>query len=302
MKPFYIIVAIVVVVIILYLYLYFYKTHTNETYTVGSPFNLIVVDENGNMSTVDIHPPALNEAHIPPSTNIVYTDTSGNLGVMAYKDIGGSNRNILTVDANNNNFSVLTPPTVSISIVSVEQPPSVSKPYCVITFSVLTDPNLYPVTNYTFQMNNQSTYSLTPEPDKPQIYKQSLYVLNSPINTFSFKVKATNDIGTGPYSATVSSVINIPISVVIKSASTSTITLSVSMSSSIIPPVIKYEYSATNGILWNNATYSSYTGILGNYTIVIKTQYNMVPSIPIIVRVTPPTPGVPVTSARFTPT
>jgi hypothetical protein len=295
MKPFYIIVAIVVVVVILYLY--FYKTHTNETYTVGSPYNLIVVDENGNMSTVDIHPPALNEAHIPASTNIVYTDTSGNLGVMAYGDIGGSNRNILTVDSNNN-FSVLTPPTApSISIVSIELLNFQSPYQYTITFSVSTDPNLYPVTNYTFQANNQSIYPLKPEPDNPQIFKQQLLVVAN--NTSSFKVKATNAIGTGPYSDEVSKVISVPISVVIKSASNSTITLSVSRGASN-PSSIKYEYSPYYGT-WYNATFSSYTIESGNYTIVIKTQYNLVRSIPIIVRVTP-TPGVPVTSGKFTST
>ena len=228
----------------------------------------------------------------------VHVGPADNLGVMAYGDIGGSNRNILTVDANNN-FSVLTPPTApSISIVSIELLNFQSPYQYTITFSVSTDPNLYPVTNYTFQANNQSIYPLKPEPDNPQIFKQQLLVVAN--HTSSFKVKATNAIGTGPYSDEVSKVISIPISVVIKSASNSTITLSVSRGASSNPSSIKYEYSPNDG-RWYNATFSSYTIESGNYTIVIKTQYNLVRSIPIIVRVTP-TPGVPVTSGKFTST
>lgn len=216
MKPFYIIVAIVVVVIILYLY--FYKTHTNETYTVGSPFNLIVVDENGNMSTVDIHPPALNEAHIPPSTNIVYTDTSGNLGVMAYKDIGGSNRNILTVDANNNNFSVITPPTAPLIGTigySWSGASNTKGRTCNFTFYVITD-NLYPVTEYEFQITSSLGYvyadngvyppalsQSVPPPGKiRKDFTKNIMIPASAYNreTISFKVKVTNALGTSPFS------------------------------------------------------------------------------------------------------
>jgi hypothetical protein len=217
MKLVYIIVAALVSIVICYVYLN--RTYSNETY-IDSPYNLIAVDENGNMSTVSIHPPALNEPHIPPSTNIAYVDSDGNLGVIAYKDIGGSNRNILTVDSNNN-FSVLTPPTApSISIVSIIRQASIINPTCIIIFSVLTDPNLYPVTNYTFQFNNSNLISpviTNPETPNnvPKIFEQSLYLLNYPTlpnsltSTFSFKIKAINAIGTSP-SAQVSSVLNIP--------------------------------------------------------------------------------------------
>jgi hypothetical protein len=216
MKLVYIIVAALVSIVICYVYLN--KTYSNETY-IDSPYNLIAVDENGNMSTVSIHPPALKEPHIPLSTNIVYVDRDGNIGVIAYGDIGGSNRNILTVDADNN-FSVLTPPTApSISIVSIKQA-SIINPTCVIKFSVLTEPNLYPVTNYIFQMNNGNlTSPVITNPETPinvsKIFEQTIYLLNYPTlpnsltSTFSFKIKAINAIGTSP-SAQVSSVLNIP--------------------------------------------------------------------------------------------
>jgi len=215
MKLVYIIVTALVSIVICYVYL---NPYSNETY-IDSPYNLIAVDENGNMSTVSIHPPAINESHIPPSTNIAYVDRDGNIGVIAYGDMGGSNRNILTVDTNNN-FSVLTPPTApSISIVSIRQA-SIINPTCVIRFSVLTDPNLYPVTNYTFQINNGNLTSpviTNPETPNnvPKIFEQSLYLLNYPTlvnsltSTFSFKIKAINAIGTSPLSQ-VSSVLNIP--------------------------------------------------------------------------------------------
>jgi hypothetical protein len=213
MKPLYIIVAIVVVVIILYLY--FYETYTNETYSVGSPYNLIVVDENGNMSTVDIHPPALNEPHIPPLTNIVYTDTSGNLGVMAYKDIGGSNRNILTVDLNNNNnnnFSVLTPPTTPS--ITTYTPYFSSSTNCIFTFYVTMEPNVYPVTGYEFKMNgNPVNYVLQDQSSTARsttgkilkTFTLNLHIptptLTKPTPTYSFAVKVTNALGTSPFSA-----------------------------------------------------------------------------------------------------
>ena len=216
MKPFYIIVAIVVVVIILYLY--FYNTHTNETYSADSPFNLIVVDENGNMSSTDIHPPALNEPHIPPSINIVYVDTSGNLGVLAYGNIGGSNRNILTVDANNN-FSVLTPPTAPLIGTigySWSGVSSTTGRNCVFTFYVITDPNLYPVTKYEFQITSSlgyvyadngvyppsSTQSAPPSGKIRKDFTKNIMIPASAYNreTISFKVKVTNAIGTSPFS------------------------------------------------------------------------------------------------------
>ena len=108
MKRIYIIVAVIIVVIILYIY----ATRASESY-IDTPFNLIVIDGDGNMSSVSIRPPSL--AGIPPTSNIVYVNSSGNLGVMSFGDVytsyqGNSSnnvRNLLTIDANNN-FSVLS--------------------------------------------------------------------------------------------------------------------------------------------------------------------------------------------------
>ena len=97
------IVAVVVVLVISYLY----ATRANEMY-IDQPFNLIVVDANGNMSAVAVRPPYLNG--VPPNSNVVYTDALGNLGVMTVGDIytsyqGNAStkiRNLLTIDGNNN--------------------------------------------------------------------------------------------------------------------------------------------------------------------------------------------------------
>ena len=105
MKPIviYSIVAVVVVLVISYLY----ATRANETY-INQPFSLIVVDGNGNMSSVEVRPPSLNG--VPPTSNVVYVDALGNIGVMSVGDIytsyqGNASsrvRNLLTIDANNN--------------------------------------------------------------------------------------------------------------------------------------------------------------------------------------------------------
>ena len=105
MKPvvIYGIIAVIVVVVISYLY----ATRASEAY-IDQPFNLIVVDANGNMSAVAVRPPSLNG--VPPTSNVVYTDALGNLGVMTVGDIytsyqGNAStkiRNLLTIDGNNN--------------------------------------------------------------------------------------------------------------------------------------------------------------------------------------------------------
>ena len=97
------IIAVVVVAAISYLY----TTLASEAY-IDQPFNLIVVDANGNMSAVAVRPPSLNG--VPPTSNVVYTDALGNIGVMSVGDIytsyqGNSStkiRNLLTIDGNNN--------------------------------------------------------------------------------------------------------------------------------------------------------------------------------------------------------
>lgn len=97
------IVAVVVVLVISYLY----ATRTSEAY-IDTPFNLVIVDGNGNMSSVSVRPPSL--AGVPPTSNVVYVDTSGNIGIISIGDIytsyqGNSSsrvRNLLTIDANNN--------------------------------------------------------------------------------------------------------------------------------------------------------------------------------------------------------
>lgn len=73
MKPvvIYGIIAVIVVVVISYLY----ATRASEAY-IDQPFNLIVVDANGNMSSVTVRPPSLNG--VPPTSNVVCTDELGN--------------------------------------------------------------------------------------------------------------------------------------------------------------------------------------------------------------------------------
>jgi hypothetical protein len=104
------IVAAVVVIIICYL---MYTKQTNEAYVDykdSPPFNLIVIDGNGNMSSVAVNPPSL--AEIPSTSNIVYVDASGNIGTMSvgsvYTSYKNKNvRNLLKIDSNNN-FSVIS--------------------------------------------------------------------------------------------------------------------------------------------------------------------------------------------------
>lgn len=108
MKRVYIIITAVTVLIFLYLY----SISTSESY-IDSPFNVLVVDGNGNISSITICPPYLSE--IPSTSNIIYVDETGNIGVISVEDVytsyqGNSSnnvRNLLTVDANNN-FSVLS--------------------------------------------------------------------------------------------------------------------------------------------------------------------------------------------------
>lgn len=108
MKRVYIVIAVVTMAIVLYLY----STRTSESY-IDSPFNLMVVDGNGNMSPITIRPPSLDG--IPSTSNIIYVDETGNIGLISVEDVytsyqGNSSnnvRNLLTVDANNN-FSVLS--------------------------------------------------------------------------------------------------------------------------------------------------------------------------------------------------
>ena len=102
-------VAAVVVIIISYL-MFTHMTRASETY-IDASFNLIVVDGNGNMSAVAVRPPSLSG--IPPTSNIVYIDSLGNIGVISSGDVytsyqgkqGKSSnniRNLLTIDSNNN--------------------------------------------------------------------------------------------------------------------------------------------------------------------------------------------------------
>ena len=67
---------------------------------------LIVVDPEGNMTSITVQPPSLYG--IPSSSNIVYVDSSGNVGVMSPGDVYTSYRgdarnnirNLLTIDSN----------------------------------------------------------------------------------------------------------------------------------------------------------------------------------------------------------
>jgi len=109
MKRVYIVIAIIVTVAIV---LYLYSTRTSESY-IDSPFNVMVVDGNGNISPITIRPPTLDG--IPSTSRIIYVDETGNIGVISVEDVytsyqGNSSnnvRNLLTVDANNN-FSLLS--------------------------------------------------------------------------------------------------------------------------------------------------------------------------------------------------
>jgi len=111
MKQVYIIIGAIIVIIISYL-IFINMTRASETY-IDAPFNLIVVDGNGNISPIAIRPPSLDG--IPSSSNLVYVDSSGNIGTMTIGDVytsyqGNSTnniRNLLTIDANNN-FGVLS--------------------------------------------------------------------------------------------------------------------------------------------------------------------------------------------------
>jgi hypothetical protein len=112
MKRVHIIVASLTVVIISYL-IYYYTTRASESY-IDAPFNLIVIDENGNISPIMVRPPSLNG--IPATANIIYVEDSGNIGTMSVEDVYTSYqgnpltnkvRNLLTVDSNNN-FSVIS--------------------------------------------------------------------------------------------------------------------------------------------------------------------------------------------------
>lgn len=108
----YITLYIIATVVIFALY-YLYTTSSSETY-IDSSFNLIVVDDRGNLSTATVRPPYLEG--IPPTSNIVYVDSSGNIGAMSVGDVytsyqGNASKNnvrdLLTMDANNN-FSTLS--------------------------------------------------------------------------------------------------------------------------------------------------------------------------------------------------
>ena len=109
MKRVYIIAASVIVVTAAIIYLY----AISETY-IDAPFNLMVVDGNGNMSPITIRPPSL--AGIPSTSSIIYVEDSGDIGTISVEDVYTSYqgnpstnkvRNLLTIDANNN-FSVLS--------------------------------------------------------------------------------------------------------------------------------------------------------------------------------------------------
>jgi hypothetical protein len=105
MKPIliYCIIAVVVVLVISYLYM----TQSSEAY-IDQPINVIAVDGNGNMSSVAVRPPSLSG--VPPTSNLVYVNELGNIGVISFSDIytsylGNASyivRNLLTIDANNN--------------------------------------------------------------------------------------------------------------------------------------------------------------------------------------------------------
>jgi hypothetical protein len=105
MKPIviYCIIAVVVVLVISYLYM----TQSSEAYT-DQPINVIAVDGNGNMSSVAVRPPSLSG--VPPTSNLVYVNELGNIGVISFTEIytsylGNASyivRNLLTIDANNN--------------------------------------------------------------------------------------------------------------------------------------------------------------------------------------------------------
>jgi hypothetical protein len=119
MKRVYIIAASLTVIIILiftfFTFFTFFTTTTSasESY-IDAPFNLMVVDGNGNMSPITIRPPSLDG--IPTTSNIIYVDDSGNIGTISVEDVYTSYqgnpstnkvRNLLTIDSNNN-FSTLS--------------------------------------------------------------------------------------------------------------------------------------------------------------------------------------------------
>ena len=72
------------------------------------PCNLITVDDNGNMSAITVTSSSLEPVG---TSNILFVDTSGNIGIMSPSDVVltiplTKYVNLLTVD-NDNNFSVI---------------------------------------------------------------------------------------------------------------------------------------------------------------------------------------------------
>lgn len=103
----YIYIYIIAAIIIIAAIYYSYSLYSSENYAATS-VNLIIVDSGGNMSTQAVTSPSLYP--IPNTSNIVYVDANGNIGVMSpaavYTSYPGNVKNLLTVNANN--FSTIS--------------------------------------------------------------------------------------------------------------------------------------------------------------------------------------------------
>lgn len=83
-------------------FIFIVQVFFTESYT-ATKINLVVIDANGNMSTQSVTSPSLNP--IQATSNIVYVDASGNIGVMnpsqIYTAYPNNVKKLLTVDSNN---------------------------------------------------------------------------------------------------------------------------------------------------------------------------------------------------------
>lgn len=127
-------IFIVILMIILFLLYNIYNDYNeykndykNEAYSSPASYNLIIIDGNGNMSSVNVTPsynptPGTSNAltpslsSIPSTSNIVTVDSNGNIGLVSpsavytsYMGPGQNNvsYNLLSVDSNNN-FSTIS--------------------------------------------------------------------------------------------------------------------------------------------------------------------------------------------------
>lgn len=122
------VVSVIIIIISYISYIMFTQTkRASETYVTAPPsYNLIIVDGNGNMSSITVSPslnptPGTSNAvtpslsSIPENSNIVTVDSNGNIGIVSpssvYTSYMGPGQNVLynllTVDSNNN-FSTIS--------------------------------------------------------------------------------------------------------------------------------------------------------------------------------------------------